>query len=124
MRGHHAGENWCDGGCGRRLSGRSLGWDRGRGRGPMRNEQGSAVDSGCGVLWIAWFGITWCDGSMGSARWYRVGHRPMRVVAGRKRFEWSDNPSSYSFPLHTVRSVLFLLSFFLYRRDSRECASD
>lgn len=58
MRGHHARENGCDGGCGRRLSGRSMGWDRGRGRGPMRDEQGSAVDSGCGVLRIAWFGVT------------------------------------------------------------------
>lgn len=77
----------------------------------MRDKEGPAVDSRCGVLWIAWFGIacnfvgrvvggrgnvggynpshrnkacvvvcTWCDGSMGSARWYRVGHRPMRVV--------------------------------------------
>lgn len=77
----------------------------------MRNEEGPAVDSRCGVLRIAWFGVTcyfvggvvggrghvgsynpshrnkacvvvrtWCDGSMGSARWYRVGHRPMRVV--------------------------------------------
>lgn len=77
----------------------------------MRNEQRPAVDSRCGVLRIARFGVTcyfvggvvggrghvgcynpshrnkacvvvrtWCDGSMGSTRWYRVGYRPMRVV--------------------------------------------
>lgn len=25
----------------------------------MRNEEGPAVDSRCGVLRIAWFGVTW-----------------------------------------------------------------
>ncbi len=59
MRRHHAGENWCDRGCGSRLSRGSLGWDRGRRCGPVRNEEGPAVDSRCGVLRIAWLGVTW-----------------------------------------------------------------
>lgn len=111
VRGNHARENWCNGSRGRLVSGRSLRWDGGRRRGPMRNEEGPTVDSRCGVLRIAWFGITcyfvggvvggrghvgcynpshrnkacvvvrtWCDGGMGSAWWYRVGHRSMRVV--------------------------------------------
>lgn len=80
VRGHHSGENWSDRGCGRWLSRRSLGWDRGRRCGAMRNEEGAAVDSRCGVLRIAWFGITWCDGGMGSAWWYRVRNGSMRVV--------------------------------------------
>lgn len=25
----------------------------------MRNDEGPTVDPRCGVLWIAWFGITW-----------------------------------------------------------------
>lgn len=56
---HHAGEHGCDGGCGRWLGWRSLGWDGSRGCGPMRNEKGPAVDSRCGVLRIAWFSVTW-----------------------------------------------------------------
>lgn len=59
MRRNHARENWCYRGCGRRLSRRSLGWDRSRRCGSMRNEEGPAVDSRCGVLQIAWPGITW-----------------------------------------------------------------
>lgn len=59
MRGDHARENWRDRGCGGRLSRRSVRWDRGRRRGPMRNEEGPAVDSRCGVLRIPWFGVTW-----------------------------------------------------------------
>lgn len=59
MRGHHARENWCDRGCGSRLSRRSLGLDRGRRRGPMRNEEGPAFDSRRGDVWIPWFGVTW-----------------------------------------------------------------
>lgn len=59
MRRHHARENWRDRGCGSRLGWRGLRWGRGRRRGPMRDEEGPAVHPRCGVLWIAWFGITW-----------------------------------------------------------------
>lgn len=58
MRGHHAGENWCDRGRGSWLGGRGLWGGGGRRCGPVRNEEGSAVDSRCGVLQIAWFGVT------------------------------------------------------------------
>ena len=59
VRGNHARENRCDGSCRRLLSRRGLGWDWCRRRGPMRDEEGSTVDSRCGVMRIAWFGITW-----------------------------------------------------------------
>lgn len=59
VRGHHARENWRDRGCGSQLGRRGLGWGRGRRRGPMRDEEGPAVDPRCGVLRIALFGITW-----------------------------------------------------------------
>lgn len=57
MRGHHSWENWRDGGSGR--SRRGLVWDW---CGPMRNEEGPAVNSRCGVLWIAWFIVTCKEG--------------------------------------------------------------
>lgn len=58
VRGNHAGEHRRDGSGGRWLSRRSLRWDGGRRRGPVRNEEGSAVDSRGGVVRIAWFGVT------------------------------------------------------------------
>lgn len=58
MRRYHARKYWCDRGCRLWLSRRSLGWDRGRRRGSMRNEEGLAFDSRCGVLWIARFAVT------------------------------------------------------------------
>lgn len=59
VSGHHARENWCYGGCRSGLDWRGLWWGRGRRRGPVRNDEGPTVDPRCGVLWIAWFGITW-----------------------------------------------------------------
>lgn len=59
VRGHHAREYWRDGGSGCWLGRRSLRWGRVRGRGPMRDEEGPAVDPRSGVLWIPRFGVTW-----------------------------------------------------------------
>lgn len=67
---------------------------------------------------------TWCNGGMRSAGWDRIRNRSMRVVSRGKRFEGSYNPGSNSFPFHTVGAVLFFLTIFFTRKDSRKSASD
>lgn len=32
-------------------------------------------------MWVHVSFLTWCDGGMGATGWYRVRHRPMRVVS-------------------------------------------
>lgn len=35
-------------------------------------------------MWVHVFFLTWCNGGMGTTGWYRVRHRPMRIVSWRK----------------------------------------